>query len=157
MSGDIDIVPAGPELAAALAAVHAASFPTAWDETAMRRLLGANASRAFVALEGYDHVPLGFVLAFVAVDEAEILSLAVLPERRRQGLARRLVQHLEAAAMEAGAERLFLEVETGNDAALALYRKLGFVEVGRRKDYYVQPGAEPQDALVLAKPLAAGG
>ncbi|MBY0338017.1 MAG: GNAT family N-acetyltransferase [Acetobacteraceae bacterium] len=97
----------------------------------------------------------GFILARVAADEAEILTLAVVPEARRQGVATALVEAACAAALLAGARVMFLEVAEDNGAARALYAALGFAVAGRRRGYY-GPG---RDALLLraALPAETGG
>lgn len=135
---------AGPEEAPLLAALHHEAFPPgdAWDEDAFASLLGSAGCFALRA-EG------GFVLARAAGGEAEIITLAVQPAARRRGLGRRLVDDAAAFAAALGAEALFLEVEEGNAAALALYAALGFRRVGRRPGYY---GAG-RDAAVLRRPL----
>ncbi|MEM1342501.1 MAG: GNAT family N-acetyltransferase, partial [Pseudomonadota bacterium] len=79
--------------------------------------------------------------------EAEILTLAVQPEARRQGLGRLLVQELIAQAT--GAERVFLEVAESNQAARALYAACGFEEIGRRPGYYAYSDGGAEDALVM--------
>jgi ribosomal-protein-alanine N-acetyltransferase len=89
------------------------------------------------------------VMARVAAGEAEILTLAVLPAQRRQGLAGALMQAAIAQCEALGAEALFLEVATRNQAARALYAGFGFEEVGRRRGYY----ADGDDALTLRRPL----
>lgn len=74
-----------------------------------------------------------------APDEGEILNLAVAPAWRRRGLARRLLEHMIAAASTGQARALFLEVRESKQAARALYRAAGFTEYGRRPRYYSQP------------------
>ena len=143
------VVPAGVRDAAALARLHRASFGEAWDEAAFLRLLEAPAARGFIATQGYDTAPVGFVLAFLAADEAEILAIAVDPGRRRSGAGRRLMRALTDALREEGVIRLFLEVATDNVAALGLYRALGFEEAGVRRGYYPRDGGRPADALTL--------
>jgi ribosomal-protein-alanine N-acetyltransferase len=127
---------------AALARLHAACFAQGWTKTALRELLESPGIVALVA-------PSGFVLARAIADEAEILTLAVTPEARRQGLATSLVSQTAEAATMRGALTMFLEVAAANRAALALYRRLGFREAGRRKAYY---GAG-EDALILRADL----
>ncbi len=87
----------------------------------------------------------GFVLARVAADEAEILTLAVAPAMRRHGLGRELMQAAMAAAAGRGAASVALEVAERNAAARSLYAGLGFAGVGRRRGYYGAGG----DALIL--------
>lgn len=91
----------------------------------------------------------GMVMARVAADEAEILTLAVHPALRRQGLARALLGAAAVIAAEEGAASLFLEVALRNDGARALYAAAGFVEVGRRRRYY----ADGDDAMVMRRVL----
>jgi ribosomal-protein-alanine N-acetyltransferase len=91
----------------------------------------------------------GFVLARVAADEAEIVTLAVRPAARGRGLGRALLQAAIDKARSLGADTMFLEVGADNPQALALYAGLGFAKVGARKAYY-----DGRDALVLRLPLA---
>lgn len=92
---------------------------------------------------------LGHAVLMMAVDEAHLLNITVLPERQRRGLGGELLGYLFDVARSHGAVRMLLEVRPGNDAALALYRRFGFGEVGRRRGYY--QGSE--DAIVMAREL----
>jgi ribosomal-protein-alanine N-acetyltransferase len=92
----------------------------------------------------------GFVLVRAIAGEAEILTLAVLPEARRQGLGQGLMAAALARAAARGAAAMLLEVATDNAPAQALYASLGFAKVGRRRRYY----ADGRDALVLRRELA---
>ena len=103
-----------------------------------------------MATAGPNREPAGFVLAQLAADEAEILSLGVAVKWQRHGLGRRLIEGLIRAAQRAEARRLFLEVNAGNLAALKLYESLDFKKVGLRPRYYKRDGQPPVDALVLA-------
>ena len=140
------LLPATPALAAALAAIHARAFPPdeVWDERAIALLTDSPDGIGWFDPRG------GFCLARVAADESEILTLAVLPERRRQGIAARLLAAAMAAAAGRGARRMLLEVAESNQAARSLYAAAGFRPVGRRVGYY----ASGEDALVLAALLA---
>jgi ribosomal-protein-alanine N-acetyltransferase len=89
------------------------------------------------------------VLARVASDEAEVLSLGVVPEFRRLGVARALMLALMRQATTREASKIFLEVGADNFAAEKLYRNLGFFEVGRRKNYYLRANRELVDALIM--------
>jgi ribosomal-protein-alanine N-acetyltransferase len=135
------IQPAGPEHAAALALIHAEAFPPGarWIASTMAVQLGLPGVLGFVDQRG------GFVLARVAADEAEVLTLAVEPGARRLGLGRALMQAAMAAVTARGAASMALEVAERNAAARALYAGLGFVAVGRRRGYYGAGG----DALIL--------
>lgn len=146
-------IAATPLHAAALAVVHAAAFPAGerWGADAMALQLALPGAFGWIDPLG------GLVLARVAADEAEILSLAVAPALRGQGLGRALLEQAAATAAGCGAAAMFLEVSATNAAARRLYAAAGFAEVGRRARYY-RGGA---DALVLRRALtpcgAAGG
>lgn len=129
--------------AARLAEIHAAALPAPWDAAALEALLD---QAGVFAIEQPD----GFILLRTVADEAEILTLAVRPESRRQGLGARLVHEGATTAAARGAARLFLEVADDNTAALALYARAGFAEAGRRPGYYARPDGGRQDALILA-------
>jgi len=141
----ISIHPIGAEAAALLAALHRASFPAsqAWGEAAIARMLGLPGHFCLIAVNGA--APEGFVLGRVQADEAEILTLAVLPEARRKGLGRALLDGLLTEAALRGALEVFLEVAADNAPAKALYAHAGAAEVGRRPRYY----ADGTDALVF--------
>ena len=141
-AGKHAIRPAGRDDIPAMAQLHAVCFTPSWSEEALRDLMESPGIIALVS-------PAGFILARVAADEAEILSIAVEPAARRGGLGAALATYAAALASAHGARAMFLEVSTVNDAAQALYRSLGFGEAGRRKAYY---GAS-QDALILRADL----
>lgn len=136
--------------AALQAALHAESFDDAWREAEIAALLASPGVFARLARDG--EAPLGFLLVRVAADEAEILTLAVSPARRRQGAGRALVEAAAEAAVLVGATALFLEVAEDNGPALALYNACGFERVGRRLGYYVR-GEDRVDALALRRAL----
>jgi ribosomal-protein-alanine N-acetyltransferase len=134
-----------------LAALHAASFEAGWTEEAIAELLAAQGAIGLVA-EGPSG-PDGFLIAREAAGEAEIITIAVDPARRGLGLGLQLVEAAVDAARAAGAESLFLEVAVDNAAALALYRRAGFQEAGRRPRYYARRAGPPADALILRRDL----
>jgi [ribosomal protein S18]-alanine N-acetyltransferase len=92
----------------------------------------------------------GYCAFRVVADEMELLSLAVTPEWRRQGLGAWLAELAFAMGARRGARVAFLEVRSGNDPARGLYASLGFEEAGRRVQYYKEP---VEDALVLRRAL----
>ena len=96
---------------------------------------------------------LGFALARLVADEAELLLLAVETANQRRGIGQILLEQFEEEAVGRGAERLHLEVREGNHA-LNLYEQAGFGLVGRRRDYYCGQKRDKYDALTLAKSAA---
>jgi ribosomal-protein-alanine N-acetyltransferase len=133
-----------------LAALHAACFSAPWDQPWTERsfsdVLQMPGAGARIAAVG--SAPVGFAVARVAADEAELLLIGIHPDYRHAGHGRALLEHLIAALRGAGAARVFLEVAESNQAASAFYRAAGFAPVGRRARYYAG-----QDALVLMKAL----
>jgi len=131
--------------AEAMAIMHGQVFPPgeAWSDDAFALQL------AIVGVFGLIDRRGGLLLARVTVDEAEVLTLGVLPEARRKGVASALLSEAVTIAHSRGAVGLFLEVAPGNAAARALYARAGFTEIGRRRRYY----ADGSDALVLRKQI----
>jgi len=131
-----------------LAALHAAAFPPAdrWGAEAIGLMLELPGTFAL------HHPRQGFVLARVAAEQAEVLTLAVHPAARRQGHGAALLMGAMAGARARGATTMFLEVAESNAAARGLYAAAGFAEVGRRRRYYPDGG----DALVLRRDLNPG-
>jgi ribosomal-protein-alanine N-acetyltransferase len=96
-----------------------------------------------------------YCILFPAVDELHLLNITVSPKLRQLGLASRMMAAIEGVAAQQKMPRMILEVRPSNTAAVALYRKLGYEEIGVRKKYYP---ADPQlgnreDALVMAKSI----
>jgi ribosomal-protein-alanine N-acetyltransferase len=127
----------GPTDAAAVAALDAALFggnawsPAAWEQEAGQ----PEPDRRYVVLEvGAAVAGYGGILR--AGSDADILTVAVAPQHRGQGLGGALVEHLLGIARQWRCLAVFLEVEEGNEAALRLYRAAGFAEVGVRRHYY---------------------
>jgi ribosomal-protein-alanine N-acetyltransferase len=130
-----------------LAAIHCTAFPPseAWSTVEIASQTGMPGAFGLLDQRG------GMLLGRVTADEAEILTLAVIPEQRRRGLAMGLLLAALAHAGRHGARAMFLEVATTNPAARALYARAGFEEVGQRRCYY----ADGSDALVLRAAIRA--
>ena len=128
--------------AALIAGMHRVAFAEPWNEPAMTTLLAMAGSFGFLA---HAERPEGFILCRAVADEAEVLTLLVLPPYRRRGLATALLAKAMGAARDLGVSAMFLEAAANNKAALALYSALGFGQVGSRTHYY----ADGTDALVL--------
>ncbi len=150
MSGPITPLP--PGLALPLAVMHSAAFPEdPWDAAALGRVLGLSGVSGYLAWRADS--PAGFVLARDLGDEIEVLSLGVLPDCRRLGLGRALIEAVIAQAERRPVGSLVLEVATDNDAARRLYAACGFVQVGRRPRYYHRSG-QVADGLILRRAVA---
>ena len=135
--------------ASACAAIHAKAFHQGWSAQEIADLAAEPSVLAHVALDSTEKTVLGFSLARCAGQEAEILTIVVDAAAQGRGLGRLLLQtQLEVMAAQ-GICEVFLEVEAGNAAALALYKRLGFTQVGERKAYYARPGQPPASALIL--------
>jgi ribosomal-protein-alanine N-acetyltransferase len=133
------------------AALHAESFVPLGERGWTRQdLAGLVASPGVVGLlleaDGQDA---GFALCRVAADEAELLTIAVRPAWRRQGLGRRLLAAVVDRVRDAGARTLFLEVGVDNPAARSLYEAQGFCAVGSRRAYYRRGEGAMADGLVM--------
>lgn len=137
--------------AVALARVHVAACDDPWSADACRTLLQMLGAFGIVVEEAGGIV--GFILCRVAVDEAEVLTLAVLPTARRRGLGRALLQEAMGVARAQGASRLYLEVAEANVAARQLYAGRGLQVGGRRPGYYRVAGRPAEDALVMVMTL----
>ena len=99
-----------------------------------------------------DGVIQGYGVMSIAAGESHILNLTVRPESQRQGIGAKLLKHFLQLARRHNADIVMLEVRPSNRAAISLYEKLGFNEIGLRRDYY--PAAEGrEDALLLALSL----
>ena len=152
---DYMTAPLLPDHAEALAELHREDFARPWSEDEFGALLAQDAVFGFAAVEAGrgSAPPAGFVLARRAADEGEILTIAVARAHRRHGLGWKLMDATMRELYRQRAGALFLEVDETNVPALALYRRLGFREVGRRPAYYRAAGAAPTGALVMRRDL----
>lgn len=150
-----DIRRIGTQWAQACAAIHARSFPHPWPAADFESLLAARDVIAEAAMAtrrcGKSRALAGFVLSRCVMDEAEILTLAVAPEFRRRGIGSALLGAHLATLAGRGTKALFLEVEAGNHAALALYAQFDFRQIGERKAYYRGTNGTAAAALVLRR------
>jgi ribosomal-protein-alanine N-acetyltransferase len=142
---------AGPETAALLADIHAQAFDTPWNGEQLARSLDGPGAFAVMALSG-DRAQ-GFVIARAMAGEAEVITLAVRPTDRRQGLGRTLMDAAIATALAFGATVMWLEAAVDNEAAVALYLSMGFETTGRRKLYYARADGPRIDALIMRREL----
>ncbi|RFC62932.1 GNAT family N-acetyltransferase [Fulvimarina endophytica] len=137
------------------AELHANAFSHPWSGDELGSLLAQKGSFGFAArrVGSPEEPPVGFVLARLVEGEAEILTLAVAGEARGRGVGRLLMDTVLAHLYAERATVLHLEVDEENKAALALYRRLRFEEVGRRPAYYAQADGRRTSALTLSRSI----
>jgi ribosomal-protein-alanine N-acetyltransferase len=133
------------------AALHAESFAAlgerAWTRQDIAELVASpGVAGLLLQIDGHDA---GFALCRVAADEAELLTIAVRPARRRRGVARRLLAAVIDHVRDGGARTLFLEVGVDNLAARNLYDAQGFCAVGERPAYYQRGQGPAADGIVM--------
>ena len=138
-----------------LGALFEACFDEPYGAAAVATLLTAPGSRALLAQRTADGASqaAGYVIVRLAADEAEILSLGVVPAARRMGVGRALLAAAVSQAGAAGAAAVFLEVGEDNTAARAMYAAAGFTPVGRRPDYYQRADRSRISAIIMRKSL----
>ncbi len=131
---------------AQIAALEKLCFSDPWSEKSVASELDNKLAFWLVATEG-DTVA-GYIGSQTVMDETDMMNVAVHPDFRRQGIAEALVNALVENLKKMGSHCLTLEVRASNAPAIALYEKLGFHEIGRRRNYYRNPR---EDALILRK------
>ena len=140
--------------AGGLSHLHGRCFDEAWSADFIARVVGGPGGIALAAVDPDNGDPdggyIGFAFVRVTADEAELLSIGVLPEWRDGGVGRLLVRAAIERARATGAVKIHLEVADDNHPARALYNAAGFRQVGRRPGYYDKTGA---DALTMALDL----
>lgn len=130
-----------------VAAIESSSFSDPWPASAFLDLMEQPYARLRVAVD-QAQVVYGYCVLLRAADEGEIANIACAPEHRRTGVAGILLDDALEAADAEGADAVYLEVRTSNNAARALYASRNFDCVGRRRSYYQLP---TEDALVLRR------
>ena len=137
MMGEVTVRIATAEDAAALVALEKECFSDPWGEMAVRGQLCA--AHCFSLIAERDGAPVGYLFMSMLPPDGDINRIAVSPAARRAGVGDALLLTGLAAAESADVEKIFLDVRESNLPAIALYRKHGFAETGRRKDYYRAP------------------
>lgn len=139
----------GADAAELLGQLHTRAFDKPWSVAEIAKLMENPAVFAIVSRHAE---PQGFVMAWAAAGDAELLTVAVIPEARRKGVGASLVSAAGVTALVRGAASMHLEVAEDNAAARALYAKLGYEEAGRRHAYYAGEGGFV-DAIVMKRTL----
>lgn len=124
-----------------------------WSRELIERELGHSWSRIVLACAddrvGNERV-LGYIVFWIVHDEVHVLNVATALEARRQGVGRALMDAAEEEGRSRGARLSTLEVRRSNTGAIALYRAIGYRQVGVRPNYYAEEG---EDAIVMVKSL----
>lgn len=126
-------------------------YGEAWNEVQTMSMLAMPG--VWLSLAWIGERPVGFALNRQIVDEAELLLLAVSPDHRRQGVAMALLDRSRAILRQRNGHRLHLEVRH-NNPAIELYKRAGFVQIGRRPGYYHGANGQIHDALTLSCALS---
>ena len=129
-----------------IAELEKVCFSDPWSEKSIVSELDNPLSCWLVAVSGEQVV--GYVGSQTVLDGSDMMNIAVSPDFRRKGIAESLIEALISFLHERGSRCLILEVRASNVPAIALYGKLGFLEIGRRRNYYRNP---KEDALILRK------
>ena len=130
----------------AVAELEKLCFSDPWSENSVASELKNKLALWLVAEE--DGRVAGYIGSQTCTDESDVMNVAVHPDFRRRGIAEALVNALVAELKAIESRCLTLEVRASNDPAIGLYEKLGFAEIGRRKNYYRNPR---EDALIMRK------
>ena len=129
----------------AMARIERDSFEAPWSADEITRDVTAGGN-VYVAVALADEERAGYAEIRMIVGEGQIYNIAIAPEFRREGIGEALLRHLIDKADADGCKLVTLEVRSGNEAAMELYKKLGFREVGRRRGYYAKGG---EDAVLM--------
>ena len=133
-----------------LASYEKELFPySPWSTAQFKEEFAGIPTTRFMSVAEADNQIVGYCGVFLPAPgvEADVLTVAVLPDFRRQGIAREFMRQIEEWAKNRGASASMLEVEKSNSAAIGLYKSLGYMQISVRMDYY-GPG---QDAIVMRK------
>jgi len=143
---EFQIVPMQGKHIPQIAELEKLCFSDPWSENSLRAELENPLGLWLAALCGERLI--GYIGSELVPDEADLMNLAVAPDVRRQGVAEALLSSMLESLKARGIVSLTLEVRASNRPAAALYEKFGFLQVGRRKNYYFHP---TEDACILRK------
>ena len=128
--------------------IELSTFTMPWTEATFRGLLRRKDSDLLVADVKGEIA--GYAVFWAVMDQGELGNVAVDDDYRGKGIGTKLIEEILKRAHERGVKEIFLEVRKSNVRAQELYKTFGFVEVGRRKNYYLEP---LEDALVMKMQL----
>lgn len=150
-SAGLALVPMLPADVDEVCALECSVFPHPWSRTNFADSLAAGYD-AWLLRDPHGKLA-GYFLLMYALDEAHLLDVAVAGERHGSGLGRYLLETLCARARAMGAGSVLLEVRPSNERAVAVYKRFGFDEIGRRKGYYPAHEGKREDAIVMRHTL----
>ena len=126
--------------------IERAVNPFPWGEEALRDTIASSGHHLMSLREGR---AVGFLLSSFVLDEAQLLLIGVSPDWQGVGVGGQLLKELIHRSQDQGQKLIYLEVRSGNERAIRLYRSLGFIDIGVRRDYY--PGlVGREDAIVMS-------
>lgn len=134
----------------AMARIERESFDSPWSADEITKDVASNDGSIYVALALVGEERAGYADMRIITGESQIYNIAIAPEFRRQGIGEALLEHMIEKSEKLGLSIITLEVRSGNEAAMALYEKMGFKKVGSRPGYYAK-GSE--DAVLMDKVL----
>lgn len=132
----------------AVAVLEKEIFPDPWSEQALAESLEQNHTLLLTAYE--DRQLIGYLILYYALEDGEIARIAVIPEKRRQGVGARLLLELENLCELNGITKLLLDVRESNAGAVSFYKDYGFTEDGIRRKFYSDP---VEDAVLMSRQL----
>jgi len=136
----------------AVLAIEVQSFTMPWSEATFRGLLRRSDADLFVAEVNGELV--GYTVFWAVLDQGELGNVSVAPNWRNRGIGHQLIDAVLSRASERGVREIYLEVRVSNTGAQQLYDRYGFRQVGRRRNYYLEP---TEDALVMRLDLDVPG
>ena len=130
----------------AIVRVENACFSTSWSIDAIKHEICENKLADFMIACDEENNIIGYIGIWTLLDECQINKIAVIPEKRKIGIGKTILNHVIELTRDMGVKSWYLEVRESNTAAQALYRSAGFSSVGTRKNYYINP---VEDAVLM--------
>lgn len=130
----------------AIVRVENACFSTPWSIDAIKHEICENKLADFTIACDEENNIIGYIGIWTLLDECQINKIAVMPEKRKIGIGKTILNHVIELTRDMGVKSWYLEVRESNTAAQALYRSAGFSSVGTRKNYYINP---VEDAVIM--------
>ena len=130
----------------AIVRVENACFSTPWSIDAIKHEICENKLADFMIACDEENNIIGYIGIWTLLDECQINKIAVMPEKRKIGIGKTILNHVIELTRDMGVKSWYLEVRESNTAAQALYRSAGFSSVGTRMNYYINP---VEDAVLM--------